>query len=54
MGNNRWHSAIRMDFEEKNPETHKAIKTAIKIANPEKYPLSVLDQGIYSFGKEDD
>ncbi len=30
------------DFEEKHPETHKAIKTAIKIANPEKYPLSLL------------
>ena len=30
------------DFEEKHPETHKIITTAIKIANPEKYPLSVL------------
>ncbi len=40
------------DFEEKHPETHKAIKTAIKIANPEKYPLSVLAKEFLALDKK--
>jgi len=40
------------DFEEKHPETHKIIKTAIKIANPEKYPLSVLTKEFIALEKK--
>ena len=40
------------DFEVKHPKTHKAIKTAIKIANPEKYPLSVLAKEFLALDKK--
>ena len=40
------------DFEVKHPKTHKAIKTAIKIANPEKYPLSVLTKEFIALEKK--
>jgi integrase len=40
------------DFEEKHPETHKTIKSAIKIANPDKYPLSVLTKEFITLEKK--
>ena len=40
------------DFEEKHPETHKIIKTAKKIANPDKYPLSVLTKEFIALEKK--
>ena len=40
------------DFEVKHPKTHKAIKTAIKISNPEKFPLSVLTKEFIALEKK--
>ena len=40
------------NFEVKHPETHKAITTAIKIANPDKYPLSVLTKEFIALEKK--
>ena len=40
------------DFEVKHPKTHKIIKTAIKIANPDKYPLSVLTKEFIALEKK--
>jgi len=39
------------DFEKKHPETHKTIKSAIKIANPEKFPLSLLAKEFLALDK---